>query len=54
MGCSKNHVVNLQVDHQVEAVAEPPRWIPYHLKSRVDEVINEMLLSGVIEEHPKG
>ena len=28
--------------------------MPYHLVSRVDEVIDDMLSQGVIEEHPKG
>ena len=54
VGQLENHVVKLHVDQGIKPVAEPPRRIPYHLKSRVDEVINEMLSYGVIEEHPKG
>ena len=53
VGQLENHVVKLHVDQRIKPVAEPRR-IPYHLKSRVDEVINEMLSYGVIEEHPKG
>ena len=33
-------------------MAEPPRRIPYHLESRVEESISEMLKNDVIEEHP--
>ena len=54
VGCMKDHVVKLPVDQNVKPVAEPPRRIPYHLLSRVDEVINEMLTNNVIEEHPNG
>ena len=35
-------------------MAEPPRRIPYHLKDCVDEKIEEMMKSDVIEEHPTG
>ena len=50
----KGHVVKLQVDPSVKPVASPPRRVPYHLKSRVDEVVNDMLSQGIIEEHPTG
>ena len=54
VGHLKDHVVKLLVDKDVKPVAEPPRRIPYHLKSRVDHVISDMLAQDVIEEHPKG
>ena len=54
VGQLKNHVVKLRVDQGIKPVAGLPRCIPYHLKSRVDEVIDEMVSYGVIEEHPKG
>ena len=50
----KNHVVKLHVDQGIKPVAEPPRRIPYHLQSRVGEVIDEMMKFGVVEEHPQG
>ena len=35
VGCLKNHVVKLPVDPNIKPVAEPPRRVHYHLKSRV-------------------
>ena len=54
LGNLKNHVVTLHEDKAVEPIAEPPRRIPYHLESRVKELIGEMLQNDVIEEHPLG
>ena len=54
LGKLKGHVVRLHVDSEVKPVAEPPRRIPYHLESRVQEIVNEMLQNDVIEEHPTG
>ena len=53
-GKLRDHQVDLLVNPDVKSVAEPPRRIPYHLKDRVDEKIDEMLKSDVIEEHPTG
>ena len=53
-GKLRDHQVNLLVNSNVKSVAEPPRRIPYHLKDRVDEKIEEMLKNDVIEEHPTG
>ena len=53
-GKLRDHQVNLLVNSNVKSVAEPPRRIPYHLKDRVDEKIEEMMKSDVIEEHPTG
>ena len=36
----------------VKPIAVPPRPIPYHLKARVDNVIESMIMKGIIEEHP--
>ena len=52
LGKLKGHVVRLHIDNNVKPVAEPPRRIPYHLESRVEESISEMLKNDVIEEHP--
>lgn len=54
LGCLNEYAVKLHVDPEIKPVAEPPRRIPYHLTSRVDEAVNEMIDRGVIEEHPKG
>ena len=54
VGNLKDYTVKLQVDKDVKPVAEPPRRVPYHLKSRVDQAIGDMVQQGVIEEHPKG
>ena len=52
LGCMKNHVVSLPTNGSVKPVAEPPRRVPYHLVSRVNEIVNGMLKDGVIEAHP--
>ena len=53
-GKLRGHQVDLLVNPEVKPVAEPPRRIPYHLKDRVDEKVDEMLRSDVIEEHRTG
>ena len=54
IGCLKNHVVKLPVDGGIKPVAEPPRRVPYHLVSRVQEEVDKMLEAGVIEEQTDG
>lgn len=54
VGRMKNHVVKLPVDEKIKPVAEPPRRVPYHLVSRVNEIIDGMLKDDVIEPHPVG
>ena len=54
LGKLKDHVVKLHVNDEAKPTAEPPRRIPYHLESRVQEVIDGMLQNEVIEEHPSG
>ena len=39
------------VNENIKPVAVPPRAVPYHLKSRYDKAINEMIEADVIEEH---
>ena len=46
-----NHKVKIHVNKDVKPVAEPPRRIPYHLKSHVDEAVIDMVKNDVIEEH---
>ena len=54
IGKLKDYQVKLHLDHNLKPIAEPPRRIPYNLKSRVDESLANMLESDVIEEHPNG
>lgn len=50
----RNYVVKLYVDHNIKPVVELPRCLAYHLKSRIDEVVSDIMAHDVIEEHPKG
>ena len=54
IGKLKHHTVRLPYDTSIKPVAEPPRRIPYHLKSRVEETITDMISQNVIEELPTG
>ena len=54
IGKLKNYTVKLQHNESVKPVAEPPRRIPYHLKSRIEEVVSDMINQDVIEELPPG
>ena len=47
-------MVKLPVDGGIKPVAEPPRRVPYHLVSRVQEEVDKMLEAGVIEEQTDG
>ena len=50
----KHHTIKLPYDTSIKPVAEPPRRVPYHLKSRVEETIADMVNQNVIEELPAG
>ena len=52
LGKLRDHQVKLYTDNTVKPVAVPPRPIPYHLKTRVNDCIDIMIKEGVIEEHP--
>ena len=52
IGHLKNHLVKFYVDDTVKPVVVPRRPIPYHLRDRVDSVIQEMLAEGIIEPQP--
>ena len=52
LGKMKNYQVKLYSDENVKPVAIPPRTIPYHLRARVADSIDNMIKDGVIEEHP--
>ena len=52
LGKMKDYQVKLYTNDTVKPIAVPPRLIPYHLKARVDNIIESMIKEGVIEEHP--
>lgn len=52
IGLLNGHQVKFYVDEKVKPVVVPRRHIPYHLKGRVEKVIEEMLLEDVIEPQP--
>ena len=52
LGKLQNSQVKLYTDNSIKPVAVPPRSVPYHLKGRVSDAIDNMLKEGVIEEHP--
>ena len=49
----KNHQIKLHVNSNIKAVAAPPCFIPYHLKDQAHKVIQEIIINGIIEKHPK-
>eukprot|EP00111_Clytia_hemisphaerica_P013856 TCONS_00040775-protein len=54
IGKLKNHTIKLPNDTFIKPLAETPRRIPYHLKSRIEETITDMVCQNVIEELPAG
>ena len=54
LGKHKSYKVKLHTDANVKPVVTPPRPTPYHLKERIDKILEEMINNDVIEEHPVG
>ena len=52
LGKLRNYQVKLYTDNSIKPAAAPPRSVPYHLKARVSDAIDNTLKEGVIEEHP--
>ena len=52
LGKLRNYQVKLYTDNSIKSVAVPPRSVPYHLKGRVFDAIDNMLKEGVIEQRP--
>ena len=52
IGKLKDYQVKFYVNENIKPVVVPPSAVPYHLKSRYDKAINEMIEADVIEEHP--
>ena len=47
----RNYQVKLYSDNSIKPVAVLPRSVPYHLKARISDAIDNMLKEAVIEEH---
>ena len=52
IGHLRDHQVKFYVDDSIKPVVVPRRSIPYHLRERVDQVIQEMLKEDIIEVQP--
>ena len=52
LGKMKNYQVKLYSDENVKPVVVPPRTIPYHIRARVADSIDNMRKDGIIKEHP--
>ena len=52
LGKLRNYQVELYTDNSIKHVAVPHSSVPYHLKARVSDAIDNMLKKGVFEEHP--
>ena len=50
-GTLKNHKVKFYIDEDVPPVYQPPRPIPFHLRSKMDRELERMEKDDVIEEH---
>ena len=52
LGRLKNHTVKLHVNPEVKPIRDAPRPTPYHMETRANDALTQMLEEGVIEEHP--
>jgi len=49
IGKLKNHEVDLHIDQTVKPVAQPHRRIPFHLRKKVENELQELLEQDIIE-----
>ena len=49
-GNLQNHQVKLHLNEAVKPIAEPPRTIPHHIQSSVQDVFEKMVSQNIIEE----
>ena len=52
LGKPRLYQVKLYTGNSIKHVVVPPRSVPYHLKGKVSDAIENLLKEGVIEEHP--
>ena len=52
LGKLKGHQITVNIDDSVTPVAEPHRRIPYHLRKKVSEGINQLEQDDIIEKVP--
>jgi len=50
IGKLKNHEVELHIDKTVKPVAQPHRRIPFHLRKKVEEELQDLLAHDIIEK----
>ena len=49
MGKLKNRTVQLHINPDVKPIAQPARRVPFSLRSKVEEKINELVSQDIIE-----
>ena len=54
IGLLKDYELKLHVDDSVENVAQPVHRIPFGLRAKVDEKLDELLQADIIEGIPEG
>ncbi|XP_077983944.1 uncharacterized protein LOC144438677 [Glandiceps talaboti] len=54
VGLLKDYELKLNIDAAIKPVAQPVRRIPYGLRQKVDEKLDELLEGNIIEEIPEG
>ena len=52
LGKTKDYRVKHYTNDTVKPITVPPRPISYHLKARVDDVVESIIKESVIKEHP--
>ena len=50
----KGYELHLNIDESVRSVAQPARRVPFALRKKVDQKIDELLDNEIIEEVPDG
>ena len=50
IGTLKNFEVKLHIDENVPPVAQPPRRIPFHMRQKVSEALEQLERNGIIEK----
>ena len=49
IGCLRNFEVKLHIDERIPPVAQAPRRIPFHMRRKVSEALNELEKQDIIE-----
>ncbi|CAK8692680.1 uncharacterized protein LOC143462177 [Clavelina lepadiformis] len=54
IGLLKDYKLNLHIDESVRPVAQPVRRVPFQLRDKVEEKLDELLQADIIEAVPEG